>query len=129
MFNPVRYLVLLFILPFLVKAQVDYRKLDGIWQNSVEERRGDTLVFRPQGYKLPRTRGREQMEFKNASKFIYYKIAPTDGYLKLVGWYELDKTSKELDVEYKDRESIVKNTFSIHSLTKDKLVLIYKKKE
>ena len=104
------------------KIEIDY--LSGSWQHSVEEQNGDTLVFRPEGYVLPRVRGRELFEFCKNGKFVYHQIAPTDGFLKLPGSYTLKDDTKELVITYKKGNENKVSTYSIITLSPKMLKLI-----
>lgn len=53
--------------------------LQGTWLQSNEESRGDTLVYRPNTYKFPSSRGRTGFAIGVASRFTEFDIAPTDG--------------------------------------------------
>ena len=79
--------------------------LYGTWHHSVEEQTDEVLVFRPEGYELPRARGRESMTFKENGDYIYRQIAPEDGYVELKGTFTLHDKENELFVTYtKDNE-------------------------
>lgn len=53
--------------------------LQGTWLQSNEEGRGDTLVYRPNTYKFPPSRGRTGFAVGPAGRFTEFDIAPTDG--------------------------------------------------
>lgn len=53
--------------------------LRGTWLHSREEDQGDTLVYRPNTYKFPPTRGRTGFAIGPSGRFTQYDIAPTDG--------------------------------------------------
>ncbi|AWM33335.1 hypothetical protein [Hymenobacter nivis] len=53
--------------------------LQGTWLQSNEESRGDTLVYRPNTYKFPPSRGRTGFAVGQAGRFTEFDIAPTDG--------------------------------------------------
>ena len=61
------------VLPPSLKA------LHGTWLHSREEDQGDTLVYRPNTYKFPPTRGRTGFAIGPNGRFTQYDIAPTDG--------------------------------------------------
>jgi hypothetical protein len=48
------------------------------WLHSREEDAGDVRVYRPAGYRLPPSRGRDGFELKANGEFIRYRIGPTD---------------------------------------------------
>ncbi len=55
------------------------KRLEGTWLASREENHGDTLVYRPNTYKFPPTRGRTGFAIKSFGRFEQFDIAPTDG--------------------------------------------------
>ncbi|TPG67307.1 hypothetical protein [Hymenobacter nivis] len=54
-------------------------ELLGTWLQSNEESSGDTLVYRPNTYKFPPSRGRTGFAVGPAGRFTQFDIAPTDG--------------------------------------------------
>lgn len=86
-----------------INTEILYR----LWIQSSEEQTDDILVYRPAGYELPKVWGREKMEFNKSGEYIYYQIAPDDGYLTLKGTFELDNENNELHITYlKDKHQI-----------------------
>jgi len=55
------------------------KRLEGTWLASREEEHGDTLVYRPNTYRFPPTRGRTGFAIKSFGRFERFDIAPTDG--------------------------------------------------
>ncbi|WP_375418733.1 hypothetical protein [uncultured Hymenobacter sp.] len=55
------------------------KPLYGTWLHSQEEDRGDTLVYRPNTYNFPPSRGRTGFAIGPGGRFTQYDIAPTDG--------------------------------------------------
>ena len=55
------------------------QQLEGTWLSSYEENQGDTLVYRPNTYRFPPTRGRTGFAIKSYGRFEQFDIAPTDG--------------------------------------------------
>ena len=55
------------------------KSLEGIWLASHEENHGDTLVYRPNTYSFPPTRGRTGFAIGPFGRFEQFDIAPTDG--------------------------------------------------
>lgn len=55
------------------------KELQGTWLQSPEENRGDTLVYRPNTYKFPPSRGRTGFAIGPAGRFTQFDVAPTDG--------------------------------------------------
>ena len=55
------------------------KELQGTWLHSREEDQGDTLVYRPNTYNFPLSRGRTGFAIGPFGRFTQYDIAPTDG--------------------------------------------------
>lgn len=55
-------------------------KLWNTWVHSYEDDTDSTKVFRTAGYEFPPARGRERFTLKEDGSFLYYGIAPNDGY-------------------------------------------------
>lgn len=118
----------LILLISLISCQINAQKINkqdllGTWHHSVEEQNGDTLVFRPDGYELPKARGREKMEFHKNDEFVYHQIAPTDGFLKLRGTYTIKKDENELVLLYDDANGSTIKYYRIILLSPKKLML------
>jgi hypothetical protein len=62
-----------------ISSPAAMKQLEGTWLASREEDRGDTLVYRPNTYKFPASRGRTGFAIKPYGRFEEYDIAPTDG--------------------------------------------------
>ena len=63
----------------ITSSSASMKQLEGTWLASHEENRGDTLVYRPNTYKFPPTRGRTGFALKSYGRFKQFDIAPTDG--------------------------------------------------
>lgn len=63
----------------ITSSPASMKQLEGTWLASHEESRGDTLVYRPNTYKFPPTRGRTGFALKSYGRFKQFDIAPTDG--------------------------------------------------
>ena len=63
----------------VTSSPASMKQLEGTWLASHEENRGDTLVYRPNTYKFPPTRGRTGFAIKSFGRFEQFDIAPTDG--------------------------------------------------
>ena len=72
-----------------VMAPTD-KQLEGTWLVSREENRGDTLVYRPNTYAFPPTRGRTGFAIGPFGRFEQFDIAPTDGLLGRPGTWTAD---------------------------------------
>ncbi|NVO29992.1 hypothetical protein [Hymenobacter lapidiphilus] len=55
------------------------KQLEGTWLHAHEEDQGDVLVYRPNTYAFPPSRGRTGFAFERNGLFTQYDIAPTDG--------------------------------------------------
>ncbi len=72
-------------------AVVTMHGLEGTWLNSHEENREDTLVYRPQTYAFPPSRGRTGFRIEPYSHFEQFDIAPTDGLTARPGTWTIDR--------------------------------------
>lgn len=75
-------------------AVLTMQQLEGTWLMSHEENSGDTLVYRPQTYTFPPSRGRTGFEIKPYGRFEQFDIAPTDGLAGRHGAWTLDRKTK-----------------------------------
>ena len=75
-------------------AVLTMEQLEGTWLNSHEENTGDTLVYRPQAYRFPPSRGRTGFAIKPFGRFEQFDIAPTDGLTGRPGAYTIDRKTK-----------------------------------
>jgi hypothetical protein len=57
----------------------------GQWVHSGEEDTADAKVYRPEGYPLPRSRGRAGFEIREDGTFVSHRIAATDGIAHATG--------------------------------------------
>ena len=55
------------------------KQLEGTWLHAHEEDQTDVLVYRPNTYAFPPSRGRTGFAFEPNGLFTQYDIAPTDG--------------------------------------------------
>lgn len=67
------------------------KELEGTWLQSREENVGDTLVYRPNTYAFPPSRGRTGFAIKPYGRFEQFDIAPTDGLAGQPGTWVIDK--------------------------------------
>ncbi|MEN8192863.1 MAG: hypothetical protein ABFS12_08605 [Bacteroidota bacterium] len=95
----------------------DNDSLFKLWFQSSEEQSNDVLVFRPEGYELPRVWSREKMEFKKTGEFIYHQIAPEDGYLVLKGAFKLDNENNELHITYTKGTQLIITNYKLIEVT------------
>jgi len=66
------------------------QQLEGTWLTSREENNGDTLVFRPNTYAFPPSRGRTGFAIKSYGRFEQFDIAPADGLTGRLGTWTAD---------------------------------------
>ncbi|WP_210520493.1 hypothetical protein [Hymenobacter terricola] len=66
------------------------KQLEGTWLSSREEDHGDSLVYRPNTYKFPPSRGRTGFAIKPFGRFEQFDIAPTDGLAGRPGTWTAD---------------------------------------
>lgn len=86
---PVLRLLAFAVLPLLLAATCQppdrpklpptLKNLQGTWLHSREESHGDTLVYRPNTYNFPPSRGRTGFAIGPNGRFTQFDIAPTDG--------------------------------------------------
>ena len=66
--------------------------VDKTWLHSFEEDTGDTIVFRPNTFEFPPSRGRTGFTLESGGVIKRYEIAPTDGLEEHIGeWEQVDK--------------------------------------
>ena len=70
------------------------KQLEGTWLVSREENSGDTLVYRPNTYAFPPSRGRTGFAIKPYGRFEQFDIAPTDGLAGRPGTWTPDGTTR-----------------------------------
>ena len=71
--------------------------IDKTWLHSFEEDSGDTLVYRPNTFDFPPSRGRTGFTLESGGVIKRYEIAPTDGLEERMGeWEQLDKRSVQI---------------------------------
>lgn len=71
--------------------------IDKTWLHSFEEDAGDTLVYRPNTYEFPPSRGRTGFMLESGGVIKRYEIAPTDGLEEKLGeWEVMDKRNVQI---------------------------------
>jgi hypothetical protein len=80
--------------PAIVTSPASMKQVEGTWLSSREEDRADTLVYRPNTYAFPPSRGRTGFAFKEFGRFEQFDIAPTDGLAGHPGTWVIDGTNK-----------------------------------
>ena len=73
---------------------ISTKQLEGTWLISREENSGDTLVYRPNTYAFPPSRGRTGFAIKPYGRFEQFDIAPTDGLAGRPGTWTTDSTTR-----------------------------------
>ena len=78
----------------LTASPAALKSLEGTWLASHEENRGDTLVYRPNTYSFPPTRGRTGFAIGPFGRFEQFDIAPTDGLTGRPGTWTIDGANR-----------------------------------
>jgi hypothetical protein len=94
-----KYISLLCLLSLVLTAitckkndKLTAQLVDKTWLHSYEEDAGDTIVFRPNTYDFPPSRGRTGFMLEAGGVIKRYEIAPTDGLEEQLGeWEQVDK--------------------------------------
>lgn len=74
--------------------------VDKTWLHSYEEDSGDTVVFRPNTFDFPPSRGRTGFTLESGGVIKRYEIAPTDGLEEQVGeWEQIDKQRVQIRMQ------------------------------
>lgn len=93
------------------------------WIHSYEEDTATETVYRPEGYKFPRSRGRVGFELKANSELVENNIAPTDAITEEVGsWRLKTDESDNLQIELNPANASSR-MLTIESVGKDRLVV------
>jgi hypothetical protein len=74
------------------------------WLHSHEDDHGDTIVYRPNSYDFPPSRGRTGFMLEADGSVHQYDIAPTDGLEEKAGKWAMRK-DKFVDVTFPDKRS------------------------
>lgn len=74
-------------------AALNVTTMQRTWLHAHEEDHGDTLVFRPNTYAFPPSRGRTGFRIEAGGVLTQYDIAPTDGLEERRGKWQLDGTT------------------------------------
>jgi hypothetical protein len=105
----------------VTSSPTSMKQLEGTWLASHEENRGDTLVYRPNTYKFPPTRGRTGFAIRSYGRFEQFDIAPTDGLAGHPGTWTTDGDTR-LRIHLTDGQQ-PDYTLEILSLNKEVLKL------
>ena len=90
------------------------------WIHSHEEDTETEMVFRPAGYRLPRSRGRRSFELRPDGSLIQFGIGPTDKPVETRGMWKLEEDKIALYSKSKSKPSKV---MQISHFDKDRLVI------
>lgn len=107
--------------PTVVASPAFLKQLEGTWLAAPEENQGDTLVYRPNTYKFPPTRGRTGFAIRSYGRFEQFDIAPTDGLTRHPGTWTADH-GRRLSIHLTDGHE-PNYTLEILSLNKKMLKL------
>jgi hypothetical protein len=91
------------------------------WIHSHEEDTGDDMVYRPEAFHFPPSRGRSGFELKPDQSLVETGIAPADGPLISRGTWSLD-TANRLSF-YADSSAKPVRVVKIVAASKDRLVV------
>lgn len=82
----------------------DPAKLQRTWLHSHEEDHGDTLVYRPNTYAFPPSRGRTGFQVEANGALTQFDIAPTDGLEAHKGKWRVE--GREFFATFPDKSSV-----------------------
>ncbi|HEY0545155.1 MAG TPA: hypothetical protein VGC91_07145 [Pyrinomonadaceae bacterium] len=102
-------------------ANLDKDALHQTWMHSREEDTDTEMVFRPEGYNFPRSRGRTGFTLKPHGMLSEIGIAPTDAQSTTEGRWELEDGDKL--VFYQGDKDIPSRVMQVASADKDRLVV------
>ena len=91
------------------------------WIHSHEEDTAEEMVFRPEAFPFPRSRGRAAFELKPDQTLVETGIAPADGPLISRGTWTLDTTGRLFF--YGDAPSKASRVMQITAASKERLVV------
>ena len=84
-----------------VASPLLYRK----WVSSYEDEKSDgVLVYRPDGYAFPPSRGRKAVSFQKDGSMVRFDIAPNDGQKIVMGRWERTKLPNTMKVTVQGSE-------------------------
>ena len=95
--------------------------VDKTWLHSFEEDAGDTIVFRPNTFEFPPSRGRTGFTLESGGVIKRYEIAPTDGLEEHIGeWEQVDKHRVKIKMK---PESSPPQSYEVEIVSLDENVL------
>lgn len=78
-----------------------------LWLHSYEEDSANYKAYRPDEFNFPPSRGRAGFKVENDSIFVKYAIAPTDGWKKEYGKYEVKDNKIRITFDEKNNKDLV----------------------
>ncbi len=102
-------------------AKLDRDALHQTWMHSREEDTDTEMVFRPEDYNFPRSRGRTGFDLKPDGALAEIGIAPTDAQQTTAGKWKLEDGSKL--VFYQASETEPTRVMQVMHADKDRLVV------
>lgn len=82
------------------KETLETELMGTTWLHSYEEDEGEVLVYRPNSYDFPPSRGRTGFELEKGGVLKQYDIAPTDGLEEHIGeWEKVDKDKVQVKIK------------------------------
>jgi len=104
-----------------MKSVIDRTALIRRWVHAHEEDSNDALVFRPDSYKLPPSRGRRSFDLRADGALIDHRIGPDDRPRQETGSWRLTDTN---DLEFLPNEPGQRSTqMRVLEVSPDKLVV------
>lgn len=90
----------LLLLANTCRKKAESELLGQTWLHSYEEDEGDILVYRPNSYDFPPSRGRTGFALEREGVARQYVIAPTDGLEEQIGLWEYgDKNTVKVHIQ------------------------------
>jgi hypothetical protein len=118
-------LCLLFLANTCDKNTLNNELTGKTWLHSYEEDEGDIMVYRPNTYDFPPSRGRTGFALEEGGVLKQYDIAPTDGLEENVGkWTQLAKDKVRVQLEGNGQPS---QDYTLHIVSVSAEVLKVKK--
>ncbi len=97
---------------------------DKTWLHSYEEDQGDTIVYRPNTYDFPPSRGRTGFALEPGGIIKRYEIAPTDGLQEHLGSWQ-HKEKNLLQVQMQD-DTLLPQSYVLEIISLENDVLVVK---
>ncbi len=107
---------LIFLANTCKQNTLDTELIGKVWLHSYEEDEGDVMVYRPNTFDFPPSRGRTGFALENGGVLKQYDIAPTDGLEEHVGkWSQLsnDRVRIQFDGNGQPAQDYILNIISV----------------